>query len=130
MKPIEFPQMNTQHVLDGCGDLPTHVIQGDENFPPQIISCWQLSEQEKLKIQQTGRIWLNVWGQGQPPVSLEVLDPFNDDALPDKTRSGMIDPPGVHFYYLRKYVYQSENIVGIPFATVCIGGFVFTDEDT
>jgi hypothetical protein len=33
-----------------------------------IISCWQLSDEEKAEIARTGVVWLHVMGHKHPPV--------------------------------------------------------------
>jgi hypothetical protein len=35
----------------------------------QLVSCWQLTPEEKEIIARTGKVWLSVWGgTSQPPV--------------------------------------------------------------
>jgi hypothetical protein len=63
-----------------CFDLP--VWKGnapcDEagNQLPVIISCWKLSKEDLEEIQNTGKIWLSITGNGMPPVSLFTDNPF------------------------------------------------------
>lgn len=56
MKPVKFPEVNT---IFGAGQLqyePLPVLL----FPDgQAISCWQLSEEEKARVAETGQIWLS-----------------------------------------------------------------------
>ncbi len=33
-----------------------------------IVSCWELTQEEKMEILREGKIWLVVMGQAQPPV--------------------------------------------------------------
>lgn len=75
-KPIKFDEANATFVADGCGDLPAyeHGEEGDE----QVITCWKLSGEELMEILQTGKVWLRVWGNAQPPVQVTGLYPFED----------------------------------------------------
>lgn len=57
--------------MEECGGLP--VIKTDVGF----TSCWELTEDEWLDIRNNGlKVWLTVYGEGHPPVSLSVEKPF------------------------------------------------------
>lgn len=56
MNPIKFPEHNA---IFGEGQpqyepLPVHITPEG-----QVISCWQLSEEDKARIAETGQIWLS-----------------------------------------------------------------------
>lgn len=70
MKPIKFEESNVTYVAEGCNDLPAY--KGET----QIISCWQLTEQDLETIKETGVIWFSVAGQSQPPIWLGTEKPF------------------------------------------------------
>lgn len=87
MQAASFPESN--HVLDKPPDMsreecdalsvwigPANVKESDKSFPV-VISCWKLTKEELEEINRTGRVWLYVWGQTMPPVSLAVACPFN-----------------------------------------------------
>lgn len=72
MKPITFPEVNQvfqkpeDMTEEECGSLPVH------NTGTQIVSCWELSEEEKLKAVFFGRLWISIIGQSQPPIWLRI----------------------------------------------------------
>lgn len=68
--PIPFDQQNKVMKAPGCGDLPVYHGQG------QFISCWELTEEQIQDIIDNKRIWLSVFGSGQPPVWLSTDYPF------------------------------------------------------
>lgn len=72
MKPVKFKEQNITYVAEGCGDLPAH--KADD----QIISCWQLSEEDLKRVSETGVVWLSVIGQHQPPIWLGTETPFKE----------------------------------------------------
>ena len=53
------------------GDLP--VYRDDDG---QNVSCWELSAEDIKTILDTGKIWLYVWADSHPPVSVVIEDPF------------------------------------------------------
>jgi len=70
MDPIKFKECNTTYVADGCEDLPAY------KDDTQIISCWSMTLVERFKVLITGKIWYSVLGQQQPPVWIDVNNPF------------------------------------------------------
>lgn len=48
---------------EGCDDLPTVYDEGTNTF----ISCWELTEEEKVEVAKTGKVFLGVVGT-HPPV--------------------------------------------------------------
>jgi hypothetical protein len=43
---------------------------------PVVVSCWKPTAEELAEIQRTGRVWLVIYGQTMPPVSVEGISPF------------------------------------------------------
>ena len=82
-EPIEFEQQNAIFTKpedmtdDECVSL--HVFQSET----QIISCWQLTEDEMIEVAKTGKIYLSVMGQAQPPVCVLGESPFIDEVEKD-----------------------------------------------
>lgn len=75
MRPIKFKDSNTVYTASRCGDLPAFFgvnVVGTSI----IISCWRPNLFERIKFLVTGRIWLCIFGQTQPPVSLSLNCPF------------------------------------------------------
>lgn len=70
MIPVEFEDMNCVYKAPGCGDLPALKTHS------HVISCWKMTDKEKEEFLKTGRIYLAVYGQKQPPVSLYVDRPY------------------------------------------------------
>lgn len=70
MKPVEFEEQNTVFVADGCGDLPAYKQM------PQIISCFELDDEEIEKLNKTKKIWVSVHSVDMPPIWLGVDKPF------------------------------------------------------
>lgn len=65
MKPIEFKE---QTAVYGKGQpqyipLPVFVNKGENG---EVVSCWQLSFWERLRILFTGKIWLSLMMFGRP----------------------------------------------------------------
>ncbi len=71
---------------DECSDLPVLKSNG------QIVSCWRLSEAEIARVNQTGVVWLSVYGQSTPPVVVagtglfEGTDPIAEPYIPPAKR--------------------------------------------
>lgn len=86
MLPIDFIEKNFVYTKpegwtdEQCSDLPVWrgnvAIDEAGNTAPAIISCWQLSKEDLEEIQKTGRIWLSVTANVQPPVSIFTENPF------------------------------------------------------
>lgn len=76
MKPTDFPESNftftrpSSMTEEECGDLQVY------RDPAVIISCWQLTWRERLRLLFTGRLWLWIMGQGMPPVCMTISSPF------------------------------------------------------
>lgn len=69
MHPVNFEDMNCIFKAQGCGDLPalkrTSILYH--------VGKWQ---KRKRRIYKTGKIYLSVMGNIQPPVSLYVDRPY------------------------------------------------------
>lgn len=61
-------EVNRVYVADGCGDLPVHKAGN------LIVSCWKLSLEEIAEVMTTGRVYLGVYADRQPPVFLSVSE--------------------------------------------------------
>lgn len=71
MKPVKFPEANA---IFGEGQ-PQYEPLPVLLFPDgQVISCWQLSEEEKARVAETGEIWLSQLTFNRPlqPVFMTV----------------------------------------------------------
>ena len=80
MKPVAFLHANlllTGHHIDGVGDLP--VFRGSG----QIVSCWELSEEEFAEVACTRVVWVHVSAPvTSPPIALQAFNPFPYPAIP------------------------------------------------
>lgn len=78
MKPIEFEGQNAVYAKDQPEYIPLPVckLDGKEG---EVISCWELTEEEKAEVARTGRLWLSVWTfrQALQPLLLTVERPEN-----------------------------------------------------
>lgn len=70
MNPVYFEDANCVFSGPGCGDLPALKTEN------HIISCWKMTEIEKEEFLKTGKIYLSIMGNRQPPVSLYVDRPY------------------------------------------------------
>ncbi len=76
MTPISFPQVTKVFTApegvspEDCGSLPVH------DTGQALVSCWQLTEEERAEVARTGVVWLWVFGRGHPMVSVEARSPF------------------------------------------------------
>lgn len=79
MKPISFSEQNTVFTASGCDDLPALKIHNEQFDCDEIVSCWELSEEDLRELNRQAEdgkrpaIYLSVIG-GQPPVSLYVKE--------------------------------------------------------
>ncbi len=65
MKPIEFPEQNVVFAKDQPEYQPLPAFRN--NSPEgEVISCWQLSYRERLKILITGKLWVNLLTFNKP----------------------------------------------------------------
>lgn len=74
--PIKFFEQNIVYTKpptmtdEECCSLPAYT-NGE-----QIISCWELTPEELKEINETGKVWLSVFGQITPPVCVMGNIPF------------------------------------------------------
>lgn len=71
MKPVEFEGQNVVMGKDQpeYQNLPAHITKQG-----QVFQCWELSEDDKKMIQETGKIWVSQLTFNQPlqPILLSV----------------------------------------------------------
>lgn len=75
MQPVRFEGHNTVFAEDQPEYIPLPAYRGEDG---QVISCWQLSWKERLRIVLTGKVWLRTLTYNQPlqPQALETAYPF------------------------------------------------------
>lgn len=57
MKPIEFPEQNVVYAKDQPEYQPLPAFK-DKGEMGQVISCWQLSFTERIRLLFTGKLWV------------------------------------------------------------------------
>lgn len=65
MKPINFPEVNVTFAKDQPEYQPLPAFR-DPGPEGAVISCWQLSWKERIKILFTGKLWLSLWSFHKP----------------------------------------------------------------
>lgn len=75
MTPIEFPQQNVVYAKNQPQYLPLPAYSAPDG---QVISCWQLSWREAIRLLVTRRLWLRQLTYGLPlqPQCPQVETPF------------------------------------------------------
>jgi hypothetical protein len=73
MNPIKFPEVNKTYAENQPEYQPIPVYQ-DPGPDGYVISCWQLSWKERLKILFTGKLWMGLMCFHKPltPSNLSV----------------------------------------------------------
>lgn len=56
-------------------DLHVHRYR-DLDGNPQVLSKWELTEEELAEVAKTRAIWFNCWGHTHPPIWISGHDPF------------------------------------------------------
>jgi hypothetical protein len=85
MKPETFPQKNftfgpPQGVSEQeCGNLPCYRGKEEGTNWPVIISAWKPSAEELAEINKTGIVWLQIYSNGMPPVSVSGISPWKTE---------------------------------------------------
>ncbi len=74
MDPIEFAQSTISLTAEGCRLLP--VARDDNNN--RFVSCWEMSEEEREIFLRSGKIYIQVYGPGHPPILPTVINPLHD----------------------------------------------------
>lgn len=59
MKPIEFPEQNVVYAKDQPEYTPLPAFKSDDPMG-QVVSCWQLSFTERLRVLFTGKLWVSL----------------------------------------------------------------------
>jgi hypothetical protein len=77
MKAIEFDEVNiriAEH-QEEYETLPVHIDLNDSATPTTM--CFELDEEERKQVAETGQIWITVLTFGQPfhPISMSVIKP-------------------------------------------------------
>jgi hypothetical protein len=67
-KPVTFPQSNDRLYPSRMEDEQLPVCRNDEN----ITSCWRIPWVKRWKVLLTGRVYLVVRGQTQPPLWIDT----------------------------------------------------------
>lgn len=65
MIPIKFPEHNTVFAKDQPEYQPLPAFR-NESPQGEVISCWQLSFKERIKILFTGKLWVSLWTFNKP----------------------------------------------------------------
>ncbi len=65
MKPIKFKEQNCTYAENQREYLPLPAFK-DTGHTGQVISCWQLSLKERLRILFTGKLWVSLAIFGKP----------------------------------------------------------------
>lgn len=65
MKPIEFKEQNVVFAKDQPGYEPLPAFKNDSP-DGEVISCWQLSFKERMRVLFTGVIWLDLISFNKP----------------------------------------------------------------
>jgi len=81
MKPVTFKESNIEFAKNQNEYLTLPVFKNPTDTTGEVISCWQLSFRERLKILFTGVIWLRLLTFNKPlqPQRLTVDTPFENN---------------------------------------------------
>lgn len=78
MNPQRFEQANVVMAapkgMDNCMDI--HACKTTSNEHPVVVTAWRPSPEELVKINLGEPVYLVVWGQSMPPVSVTADSPF------------------------------------------------------
>ncbi len=86
MYPIDFPESNkifakpSSMTEEQCKSM--YVFSNEQ----QKISCWHLSFRERLQVLLFGKVWVNLLSKNQPPISLTIKSPLNEQATKSSSR--------------------------------------------
>lgn len=75
MNILEFPECNVTYAKDQPEYLPLPALKMEDG---EIVTCWQPSILERLRILFSGRIWLNILTFNKPlqPLRISATKPF------------------------------------------------------
>lgn len=65
MKPIKFKEQNITYAENQPEYLPLPAFK-NESAQGEVISCWQLSWSERLRILITGKLWVSLLSFNKP----------------------------------------------------------------
>jgi len=65
MVPVRTETSNIVYKGEGCGDLPARTCTKDD--APCVETVWELTEDEKQQVMESGRIYLYLVGGGVQP---------------------------------------------------------------
>lgn len=82
MIPVDFPEANC--IFEKPEDMteeqyeavPARTCKDSDGFP-QVVTCWELSNEEREEVARTGKVYLGVVGGGLPAHWLSVFNPFH-----------------------------------------------------
>ena len=86
MKPIEFPEQNCIYAKDQPEYLPLPAHRTKDGI---VISCWELTNEECIKVLNERKIWISVLTYNAPiqPILPVVNTPFiGDHDVQDKAQ--------------------------------------------
>lgn len=70
MKPVRTETSNVTFIGEGCQELPGTRYLCDDGVTPGIETVWELSEEEKQQVLESGRIYLYIMGRTVQPCFL------------------------------------------------------------
>ena len=78
MKPVEFPGHNVVFAKDQPEYLPLPALRvpGPEG---EVITCWELSDEELEEIKRTKRIYLSQWTFNNPLQPIRMTTDLSDN---------------------------------------------------
>ncbi|WFD12225.1 hypothetical protein [Tepidibacter hydrothermalis] len=83
MKPVKTDTSNITFVGEGCEDLPGTRYMCDDGVTPGIETVWELSEEEKQQVLESGRIYLYIMGRTVQPCFLATESAIRMDEEPE-----------------------------------------------
>lgn len=77
MEPAKFDGVNVVFGANQPEYKPLPAERRGNAQTGEVLTCWQLSPEELIKVQETGQIWLSMLTFGQPlqPVLMAVEKP-------------------------------------------------------
>ena len=79
---IDFPQSNIVFAENQPEYLPLPEYMGDDG---NVITCWELTEDERKEVAKTGKVWFSVFTFNQ---TLQPQRPFVSSPFEEKGKSG------------------------------------------